>query len=283
MRLILIYIAASLLVSCVYFERKPEEGAVARVNDSYLYRSDIEKLVAVNTTPEDSALIVNNYINRWATQKLLIDQANINLTSDRLEHFDKLVAEYKNDLLIDAYKNVIVGQQLDSLITEEEFESYYEANTENFKLNDIILEVRFLHLPVNYEGLQSIKERFLSYEYSDKEFLSSQNFRFISSNLNDSVWIKKEALLAELPILRSKSDEVIKKSTFSQLQDSLGVYLIKIGNILNQNEIAPLSYIKPTLRQIILNKRKLELIRELETDIAKDAIEQNKFEIYTDE
>lgn len=275
--------AASLLVSCEYFEAQPEEGAVARVNDSYLYFSDIEKLVSDNTSPQDSALIVSNYINRWATQQLLIDQANINLRSDKLAQFDKLVAEYKNDLLIDAYKNVIVGKQLDSTITDAEFEEYYAENKENFKLNEIILKVRFLHLPVNYEGLESVKEKFVRYNEEDKATLNGRNFQFISSNLNDSVWVKREALLTALPILRPKSEEVLKKSNFSQFQDSLGVYLVKIENILNPKEIAPLPYIQPTLRQIILNKRKLELIRKLETDITRDAIEQNKFETYPNE
>jgi len=101
--------------------------------------------------------------------------------------------------------------------------------------------------------------------------------------LNDSVWINKEVLFETLPILMSAKDEVLKKSNFTQFQDSIGVYLVKIEDILNQNEIAPLSYIKPTLRQIILNKRKLELIRKLETDITRDAIEHNKFEIYNNE
>lgn len=259
------------------------ENVVARVNEDYLYKSDIEKLISDTTSPEDSALIVNNYINRWATQRLLIGQAKINLTDDKLERFNKLVEEYKNDLLTDAYKNVIVGQQLDSTLTESEFESYYKENQENFKLAGAILKMRYLQLPVNYDGLANVKEKFSRYNQKDKEALRSHNLQFISSNLNDSVWIKKEALLTALPILRNTKDELLKKSNFIQLQDSLGVYLVKIEDILNPNEIAPLPYIKPTLKQIILNKRKLELIRKLETDITRDAIENNKFEIYANE
>ena len=73
---------------------------------------------------------------------------------------------------------------------------------------------------------------------------------------------------------------MLKKSNFAQLQDSLGVYLVKIEDVLNTNDIAPLSYIKHTIDQIILNKRKLELIKKLEKDITKDAIKNNDFEIY---
>ena len=203
MRLFGFYIVvASLLVSCEYFKQESQEGVVARVNDEYLYISDIQKLISENTTPEDSTLIVNNYITRWATQKLLIGQAKINLTNDKLDRFNELVEEYKNDLLTDAYKNVIVGQQLDSTVNELEFGSYYEENKENFKLADAILKVRFLQLPVNYEGLASVKEKFIRYNQKDKEALSGRNFQFVSSNLNDSVWIKINSFqfpLARLP------------------------------------------------------------------------------------
>lgn len=274
---------ASLLVSCGYFKQEPQEAVVARVNEDYLYASDIEKLIPDNTSSEDSTLIANNYINRWATQKLFIDQAKINLTSDKLTRFDKLVEEYKNDLLTDAYKNVIVGQQLDSTISENEFESYYEDFKVNFKLKDVLFKMRFVQLPTSYEGLASVKEKFSRFDVKDKESLNGRNFQFVASNLNDSVWIKKEVLLTTLPILKTAKDEVLKKSNFTQLQDSLGVYLVKIEDVRNINEIAPLPYIKPTLRQIILNKRKLELIRKLETDITRDAIEHNKFEIYANE
>ncbi|MCJ7758135.1 MAG: peptidyl-prolyl cis-trans isomerase, partial [Gillisia sp.] len=36
----------------------------------------------------------------------------------------------------------------------------------------------------------------------------------------------------------------------------------------------------PTIKQIILNKRKAELVKELEKDITRDAIENKQFEIY---
>ncbi len=269
--------------SCGYFQTAPEEEVVARVNDNYLYQKDIEKLVPENTSPEDSTLMVNNFITRWATQKLLIGQAEINLPSEQMARFDALVREYKNDLLTEAYKNLIVGKQLDSTITESEYREYYENHKENFRLNDVLLKMRFVRLAPNYEGLAKVKEKFVRFNDEDKEALEGHNFQFAASNLNDSIWIKKDVLLDALPVLRNSQEEVLKKANFSQLQDSLGVYLVKIEDVLQLNDIAPLSYIKPTLKQIILNKRKLELIKKLETDITRDAIENNKFEIFTHE
>lgn len=279
----LILILSTILVSCQYFKKETEENVIARVNDVYLYEADLKKLLDSDTSPEDSTLIVNNYINRWATQQLLIGQARINISAEQLEQFNKLVQEYHNDLLTETYKNVIVSEQLDSLITEEEFEQYYENNKDNFKLKDKLVKLRYVQLPVNYAGLGKVREKLVRYNEKDKESLSNQSYLFISSNLNDSVWVKKEILLDNLPILRENSEQVLKKSNFTQLQDSLGVYLVKIEDVLNLNDTAPLSYIKPTIKHIILNKRKLALIKKLETDITRDAIENKKFEIYKNE
>ena len=278
-----IILLCTFFVSCEYFKPGTQENAVARINNTFLYEEDIQKLISEDTSAEDSTLIVNNYINRWATQQLLIDQAKINLTADKLEQYNKLVQEYQNDLLTEAYKNVIVNKQLDSTITEQEYHEYYETNKENFKLKDLLVKLRYVQLPVNYDGLASVREKLSRYNEKDRKSLNSQNYQFISSNFNDSVWVKKEVLLNTLPIIRGNNEQVLKKTNFTQLQDSLGVYLVKIEDVLNPNDTAPLSYIKPTLKQIILNKRKLELIKKLESDITKDAIETNNFEIYKNE
>ena len=74
--------------------------------------------------------------------------------------------------------------------------------------------------------------------------------------------------------------ELLKKSNFLQLKDSLDLYLMQINDVLFQNDYAPLEYVKPTIDQIVINKRKLELIKQLEKDITKDAIKNNQFEIY---
>lgn len=269
------------LTSCDYFQKGQFESAIARVNTSYLFEKDLEGLVSEGTPKEDSILIVQNYINRWATQQLLINQAIKNISQEKLNDFEILVDQYKEDLYTEAYKNVIVSRQLDSLISTEEYESFYELNKENFKLNDELVKVRYIHLDKNYTNISSTKEKFLRFNAKDKEELTNLSIQFIAKNFNDSIWVEKDALLKVLPVLQANSNQVLKKSNFAQLQDSIGVYLVKIEDALNLKDIAPLSYIKPTIAQIILNKRKLELIKKLEKDITKDAIKNNDFEIFT--
>lgn len=269
-------------ISCEYFENPPEEKVVARLNDNYLFVSDIRKLISENTSPEDSAVIVNNYINRWATRHLLIDRALVNLNPDELNRYERLVEEYRSDLLTEAYKNIVVSKQLDSIVNEQEYLEYYENNKENYRLNEVLLKVRYIQLPPDYQGVAKIKEHLERFDDEDQKILQNGNYNYISSNLNDSIWIKKDNLEKILPILKNDA-KVLRKSNFVRLEDSLGVYLIKTEDLRETNEPAPLSFIKPTIKQVILNKRKLKLINKFETDIVKDAIEHNHFQIYIHE
>lgn len=268
------------MVSCNYFKKDTQQTPIARVNESYLYQEDIEGIVPQNATSQDSAIIVNNYITRWATQQLLIDQAKINLSQSKLDTYEKLVNDYKSELYAEGYKNAIVAQQLDSTIRTNELKSFYTQNKNNFILNDELIKVRYILLSKDFTNFNSVVEKFKRFNKTDKEALENISIQFTKYNFNDSTWVKKEALLQSFPALLEKENELLKKSNFTQVQDSLGVYLVKIEDVLKTNDIAPLSYVKPTIEQIILNQRKLELIKKLEKDITKDALKNKNFETY---
>mgnify|MGYP003110735328 CR=1 FL=1 len=275
--LVLLFLTA---VSCNYFKKDTEQIPIARVNESYLYQEDIESILPINATAQDSAVLVNNFINRWATQQLLIDQAKINLSQAKLDDYQKLVKDYKNELYAEGYKNAIVAQQLDSTITENELTSFYTQNKDNFILNDELIKVRYIVLSKDFTNSNSVIEKFKRFTDEDEKDLEKRSIQFTNYNFNDSTWVKKDALLQTFPALKEKESELLKKSNFTQVQDSLEVYLVKIEDVLKTNDVAPLSYVSPTIEQIILNKRKLELIKKLEKDITKDALKNKKFETY---
>ncbi len=272
-----------LVSSCDYFKEKDDRVPIARVNNSFLYKEDIKALISENTSPEDSTLIVSNYINRWATQQILMDQAIINIPEKKQENYNKLIAEYKRDLYTEAYKNTIISKQLDSTVSAYELENFYNENNQNFKLNDQLFKVRYIQIDKDFTNLTQTSQKLERYNVKDKKDLMAESIQYKSFNLNDSTWVKREALEMVLPILQTTDEQKLKKTNFIRLQDSLGVYLLKIEDRLNPNDIAPLVYVKPTIEQILLNKRKLDLIKKLEKDITTDAIKNNNFEIYENE
>ena len=97
------------LSSCQLFNQEQKPESVARVGKSYLYKSDIADLLPEGTTKEDSLVIVQNFINRWATQKLLINAAELNITKEEQIAFDELIQQYKVDLYTKAYLEDLVS------------------------------------------------------------------------------------------------------------------------------------------------------------------------------
>ncbi len=267
--------------SCTFFKKTEEGIPIARLNETYLYYDDIKDLTTETTTKEDSILVVQNFINRWATQQLFVDGAMLNLSEEKQETFNKLIDQYKNDLYTKAYIEGLVRKNIDTTVTNNEVEVYYEKNKEAFKLNEELIKFRYVHVDENIINLKSIEEKFKRFNLKDKKELDSMSIQFKSFSLNDSIWIKVNQVIDKISVLNPENKkQLLKKSNFLQLKDSLGVYLMQINNVLLRNETAPLEYVKPTIRQIVINKRKLELIRELEKDITKDAIKNKQFEIY---
>ncbi|MFL0353521.1 peptidylprolyl isomerase [Xanthomarina sp. GH4-25] len=270
-----------LFVSCNFFKETDDRKAIAKVNDTYLYEEDILDLIKEGMSTQDSTMVVSNFINRWATEQLLVSGAKRNLTEAKQESFNKYALEYKNELYSKAYLEALVAKNIDTVITSNEIEAYYNENKQIFRLNEDLIKLRYINLEENRLDLRDLEQKFKRFNQEDKRELDSVSIQFKSFSLKDSVWIKVDQVVDKIPAITTENkNELLKKSNFIQLKDSLGLYLVHINDVLLRNNTAPLEYVKPTIEKIVINKRKLELIRELEKDIIKDAIKNKKFEIY---
>ncbi len=271
----------ALLTSCHFFKETDDRTPIARVNESYLYLEDIKDLVSEGANPKDSTVIVNGYINKWATQLLLLNGAERNLPEEKQTDFNKLVEQYKKDLYSKAYLEALVKRSVDTIINEVEAKGVYDENQATFKLNEELIKFRYIALPLNNITETDIMERLKRFNQKDKRHLDSISIQFKSYSLNDSIWVKASQVINKLPVLQLENKkQLLKKSNFIQLKDSLDLYLMQIEDVLSKDDLAPLEYVRPTIEQIIVNKRKLELIKKFEKDITKDAIKNKQFEIY---
>ena len=260
---------------------EPEQNALARVNDHYLYPEDLKGVIKPGTSPEDSLVIIQNQINRWATRLLLLEGAERNLGETTIEDFDRLINQYRTDLYTKAYIEALVARNIDTMVGIVEATSIYEANRESFKLNEELVKLRYLNISQSAVNLDEVTESFKSFDGDDQRFLDSISVQFQSFNLNDSIWVKLSQVIRKIPVINAQDKEqLLKKSNFLEIKDSLNLYLVHIEDVLLPDDYAPLEYVRPTVNQIVINKRKLDLIKRLEKDITTDAIKKNEFEVY---
>ncbi|MBT4958972.1 MAG: peptidyl-prolyl cis-trans isomerase [Flavobacteriaceae bacterium] len=267
-------------INCEYFSNKPSL-AIARMQDKYLFYEDIQDNMPINLSKEDSTIYVNNQITNWAKNHILNDKALINLDIEEQKNLLNLVESYKSDLFSHYYQEKMVKASMDTIILDNQIENYYITNKSNFKLNQDLVKARYIKISGDNYNIKDVRNRFKRFNKDDVVFLDSISLQFSSFSLNDSIWINKDLFFSKFPDIKTYiKNKIIKKSLFYQLEDSLQLYLIKINKSVFRNDIAPLDYIKPTLKQILLNKKKLKFVSDFEKDLIEDALQKKELEFY---
>ena len=274
-----IYLIILLLICSCDLPTNEESNAVARVGEDFLFVSEIEDQIGPNGS--DSIQITSRTINEWAEELLYLKKAEINLSSREKKGLEELVSTYRNDLYVKTYKDKAIQSQLDSIVEKEEIESYFEQNKLNFKTNKDLLRGRYVRVRNENYNLRSIRKSILRFNEDDKVFLDSIALQFTTYSLNDSIWVQASQFFNRLPsISERRYKNFLKNDTFFELQDSLEVYLVVVEEVVLRNDLAPLDYVAPTLKQILINKRKLELMRQLDREIIEEGLRQNIYEVY---
>jgi hypothetical protein len=277
----LAYILFFTLVACDYIKKPQEPESVARVGDDFLYRSDLLNLVPNGTSKEDSIAIVKSFIDRWATQKLLFEAAELNLNSEKVDELNQLIKQYKVDLFTNAYLEELIIRKVDTVVSNDEINQYYEANKQFFKNPNELVKLRYINLVKENPKFEKIRAKFNSFTPKDKNELAEMAIQFKSYAFNDSIWVDVNQVYQKLPFINADNKEkYISNGISYQYPDSTTVWLVKVKQVLPKDNPTPLQFLRPTIKQVIINKRKLELIKTIENEITNDAFKNNKYEIY---
>ena len=269
-----------LFFSCDNYFNNQSNSDVARVEDEYLKQNKIENIFENSTNFADSTMVLNNYINNWAANKLLIQRALVNLPEENQNRIQDLVDDYKRDILINSYIDALVNENMNLEVTSHALDSLYDNYKETFKLTEDLFKIRFIYVSNLNPDISLFKKKLRRFNTDDARYLDSLSFQFNRFSLNDSIWKNKNEVFYQLPNLKKLNKYMLKKPNFIEIKDSLGLYLINIKDVLKANQYAPLEYVSETLKRMVINKRKLVFIDQLRKDITKDAIKNKSFEIY---
>jgi len=277
----LIVFVFSIVASCDYFSVPKEPKAIARVGKNFLYQEDVKDVVPKGTTKKDSLAIIKSFINQWATKKLLFEAAERNLSNDKVSEFNVLMDQYKVDLYTKAYIEELVIRQVDTLVTEKQIVDYYEKNKQYFKNPSELVKLRYINLVKENPKFAKIKAKFTSFTKKDRKGLEELAVQFKSYAFNDSIWVDMNQVYQKLPFIspENKSNYLAANKSI-RYEDSLDVFFVRINRMIEPNQISPYDYLKPTIKEILLNQKQQQFIKQFEKLIIQDAIKSKTYEIY---
>ncbi len=276
----IIVIVLSAFVSCRAISDFLSSGdTVAEVGSVKLYRSELNKLIPKDITPEDSARLARQYINTWA-----MDQIFLNIAEEQLSKKEKDVSaeleDYRKSLLKYRYEKRYVNERLDTAVTEELVEEYYESHIDKFKLQRPIVKARYLKISSDSPALAKIRKKMDSDKVQDildaDSLAYSSALKFTTWN---NEWIDVATLAREFTLDPSQLIVSIKNS-WVEKTDTTGIMnLAYISSIMGEGRTAPIEYVTPSIKDMIISARKQNLVISLEQDLLKDALKTGQFVI----
>src|SRR5688572_18265625 len=262
-------------------EGDADRPAAARANGSYLYRDELVGIVAPGTPAVDSTQLVEAYIDSWIRKQLLIQEASRKIDINEAQ-VERKILDYRYSIIAYEYQTYYIKQHLDTAVSYDEIEKYYKANIDNFILKQNIVQGTFIKVPKNAPRTGKIKELIFSTREKDENELKSYCLSFsVAYHISGSNWIAFEDLVKNSPLVEIPNKiQFLKSNPYFETSDDNYLYFLRVRQYRILDNISPLEFVMDDIKNIILNKRKVELAKQLEDEVYKYALDQNEFEIY---
>jgi len=274
--------------SCDLIRMKKENGnanekrkLIARVSDAYLYADELKGIVPEKTTKDDSASRLNAYVNSWIRKQLLIREALKTITIDKAE-VERKVQDYRYSLISYEFLNYYIRQNLNDSVGLAAIESYYKTHLDNFILKQNIIQGTYIKVPKDAPRTKRIKDLMFSAKEKEVAELKSYCLSFSAAyHLADSSWIEFDKLAVNSPLAEIPNKiQFLKTYNYYETNDLAYLYFLKVDAYKISDNVSPLEFVQQDIKNIILNKRKVELAKKLEDQVYENAAKRKDFEIF---
>lgn len=256
-----------------------DDQVVARVGRYYLYKSEVDKVIPETASAQDSMALALQYINAWASDAVFMDVAEANLSKTDKD-VSKELEEYRRSLLKYRYEQKYVNERLDTAVTQNEIEQYYETRKDQFALEVPIVKARYMRISPDAPNLSLIKKKMASDSVDD--LVEADSLAYYSADTYTDYsgrWITVVMLARNFGVDYGTLMSNMRHSMV-EMKDSAGkLNVAYIEDYIAAGEVAPLDYCTDRIRDIIISIRKQTLINDLERDLLEDARSKGKFEI----
>ncbi|MCK5346051.1 MAG: hypothetical protein KAR20_21720, partial [Candidatus Heimdallarchaeota archaeon] len=241
MNRLIIFVSLALLVGACGPAINNEKGAViAKVHNKYLYESDIKGLVPRETSLHDSIVMVKNFTDNWIKTRLMVEQAKKNLSEQQLD-FDQQLDDYRNSLIIYRYETELIKQMLDTIVTDEEVEKYYDEHLGDFELKENIVKLQYVIVDQDSKEETLFKEIFKLPDSLILDSLEASGKLYARSYFLDTAyWFRFDDLLQAIPIETYNQELFLKGRRFIELSDDQFTYLLNFVDCKIKDDTSPL-------------------------------------------
>ncbi len=253
---------------------------IAEIGDKQLTWKELSEIIPDNSSAEDSASLADHYIQDWITKQLIISKAESSLPEE-LQSFEEMIENYRSSLMIYAFEQEWVRQKLDTVVSEQEIEQYYNDNEKNFQLKDYILKVKFTALAADSKYVTQLKKLFNSTKPEDLVKWEQMCVEIGASYyFNEEDWMKWDEFIKQVPLEVYDIEGFLKKQKTIEFEKDNNLYLISVTDYQLTGSRSPLSFERDKIKSMIINKRKLVLLETMRNDLYTKGEQDGSIKLY---
>jgi hypothetical protein len=272
-----------LLSSCKYLGFPSGDDVVAKVGSHYLYEEDVRDLIPPGTPRQDSIRMLKQYVNSWALKYLLLSRAESELPKEERD-VEKELEEYRNSLIAYRYEKLYINMRLDTLVTREQAREYYQNDSSRNSLDNYVVKARIVKISSGSPNLERIRSLYRSQALEDIDELERLCYNSADKYSDyDNKYTDLNIVARDLPLNTLECETLLEKNNYIETKDNVYTYLAFFPEIFREGDQPPFEYYYSKIKEIIISKRKRELIKEMEKDLLTDGIENNTVKTYINE
>jgi len=276
-RILIFFVVVLFLSAC---NNESEGSIIAKVYDKELHSSDIYFLFKnQNLSISDSTKVAKDYVDKWVEEQILLHQSTdsiieMSLINDKANH-------YKNILIINQLENNYVNTHIDTTVTQNEYVIYYKNHKDDFQLNDYLVKILYVKVPVDAPNLEQLKKWYKLKQTTDIIEIENYAKLYASNFYYDTInWIYFEDLTKEIPLVDFNKDRFITRKSKTIIDENDYFYFLNVLDYKLKNTTSPLEFEKHNIKQRILNTRIKELKEEYKKQNIEKAYNEKAVEIY---
>ncbi len=277
------YIQAGLVVSlfCFLLSCNDNEKVLATVGDAELTESDAYVLMKHMGMQFDDKEDLRAFVTRWCEFEVYKQELSEN-HPDQWKLVELRSSEYQGDLSKYYLEEIRVRQLLDTIVSDDELQAYYDEHRDEFLLNDYIVQALYLKIPKELDfKAEDVHVHYLLKNDKDLAEINSyaklyaQNYYF-----DDSSWIYFDELAKDIPLTKYNVDNIVLNRTKTYFSDDEHWYFLNILDYKLKDEAPPLAFLRDRIRSIIVSQRLNDIREKNEAKLLKELKKKHEINIH---
>ena len=269
-----ILIALSISACDISNSKNDDSTLIAEAFGQKLYSSEIDPYLLKDHNSSDSIYMISQYVDKWLMEQMLLNEAEKKIKNR--SKINEMLRSYERSLLVQELENMYVDNEVDTIVSSAEIDTFFKYNKEDFKLQEGILRMLFIKVAdtFNSDTLESFWET---------EDLPALN-HYVGSRegialLDIGEWYQFSLLKNLLPSDIYAKVSLKKADSYTFNSNDQHFYL-KVLEIIDEKDDAPVSFVKDRIKLRIIQERIQSLLKKKKADLFNAKIKSKQIKIY---